>query len=793
MSALEGLQVVECGEHVLAPYCARLFADLGATVTKIEAPGGDATRRYGPFPNGVVDPDNSALFHFLNAGKQGLVADLDGDQDRELLHRLLAGADVLVEGLEPDPRRRWGLDFEALRSRHPHLVVVSLSAYGRAGPWARRAGSDLGAQAASAVPTVLGEAGREPLRLPCEQSDYQAALHGCAAALCALHERERSGLGQSIDIAAAQVLGYQAGGMYLVTAKVRPGWKRSGTLLKGGVYPTGFFACADGFVCIATQSPAQWEAFLRLMGEPDWAQAEHARDAIYLGQVDETPADAHFRTWLAGHARADLLQLAARERIILGVVNTPAELLASEQFQFREAWAELELGDSRVRVPKPGYRLSRTPVRGARRGPRLDGDGATIRAQAQAPSPAPRRRPSASGGGGALDGIRVLDFGWNWAGPMATQLLADMGAEVIRIETSKRQDMMRLLDWVSYFFCHNNRNKKSATINIATAEGARLVRELARSSDLVLDNFAAGVMARNGLGYADLSRDNPGIIVVSMSMAGQEGPQRGMRGFASIATAYAGLERLVGYADDGHTTGLIPFGLGDTSMAIQGVIGALAALRYRQRTGQGQFVDVSQIESAAATLAEPLLDFQLQGTATAPCGNRHRVFAPHGVYRCAGTDRWLALAVRDERQWRALCSVLEYAPWSGDPALARAATRHARQAEIDAVLAGWCAGQDRDAAVETLCAAGVPAAPVLELDERDEHPCFTERAFTIAHDGPGFDPCRIYATPWLFDRTPARLYRTTPRLGEHNAYVFGELLGLARQTIERLQAEGVLV
>jgi crotonobetainyl-CoA:carnitine CoA-transferase CaiB-like acyl-CoA transferase len=784
--ALDGLRVTEIASHVSGPFCARLLADLGADVVKVEPPDGDPSRQAGPFPGDAPDPEQSGLFHFLNAGKRSVVADLDDPAGVEWLHELLAGSDILVENLAPTARERAGLGFAALAGRHPHLIAVSLSPYGRSGPWEDRPGCDLTAQAASSLPLGLGSEDRSPLRIPFDQGDYQAAFHGAAAALCALRERRRSGLGQGIDISTAQVMAYLVGGMHNVTVKNGNRWARRGTLLGGAPYPTGFFTCADGFVCIASQTPAQWEAFLGLMDNPKWAKDE-ARNAIYLGLVDAKPAHRHFQEWLMGYTRAELLEMAAAEGIVMGVAQTVDEVLASEQFAYRGLWAGIEMTGGEQRIPKPGYLMTRSPTQVAGPGPTL---GSTSPDDVVA-EPVSLRVHERSRR--ALDGIRVLDFGWNWAGPMAGQLLADMGAEVIRVETSKRQDLMRFLSYTSPFFCHNNRSKMSTTINVATPEGSRLVLELAKTADIVMDNYAAGKMAKNGLGAGALREANPRLVVVSMSMAGQEGPLRGMRGFASIATGYSGLELMVGYPEEGVSTGLLPFGLGDVTMSVQAVIGALAALEVRDRTGAGQFVDVSQIDCSVASMGEPLLDYQLTGRVAGAQGNLHSWYCPHGLYRTAGDDRWLALAVRDEQEWTALASLVGPPEWASDATLATPAGRQARRAEIDARLAAWASAMDRDDAVDQLVAAGVPAAPLLELEERNQHPHWIARGLTLSHDYEGFDPCTIYATPWHLTATPPELVRPTPALGEHNDYVFGELLGLDRAEIARLQEAGVLV
>lgn len=783
--SLEGLQVVEVGRDVAGPFCARLLADLGAHVVKVETPEGDPSRGAGPFASDVEDPEESGLFHYLNAGKHGATLDLSTDGGVDGLRSLLAGADVLVENLEHGERERLGLVFGELAQRYPRLVAVSLSPYGRSGPWADRPGCDLTAQAASSLPLGLGSEDRHPLRIPFEQGDYQAGFHGAAAALCALRERTRSGLGQGIDVSTAQMMGYLVGGMHNVAAKNGNKWARRGTLMGGAPYPTGFFTCKDGFVCIASTTPKQWEAFLALMDNPKWAKDENARNSIYLGLVDAKPAHGHFQEWLMKYTRAELLEMASAEGIVMGVAQTVDEVLASEQLAFRDLWSTLKIGGADVRVPKPGYQMSASPVAIELRGPRL-GESVRVPAAADATTASPDRTR-------ALDGVRVLDFGWNWAGPMAAQLLADMGAEVIRVETSKRQDLMRFLDYTSFFFCHNNRSKLSTTINVSTAEGSRIAKELVKRSDIVMDNFAAGVMARNSLGYEALRAARRDVIAVSMSMAGEEGPRRGMRGFASIATGYSGLELMVGYPEAGVSTGLLPFGLGDVTMSVQAVIGALAALEHRDRTGEGQLVDVSQIDSATATMGYPLLDYQLNGRVAGAQGNAHPFHFPHGIYAASGEDRWVALAVRSAAEWESLCRVIGRADLAADPQLASAEGRRTRIEEVDAAISSWVSGKDRDAASDELAASGVPSAPLLELTERNEHPHWTSRGFTLRHEYEGWDPCTIYATPWRLTVTPPEMTRRTPLLGEHNDYVFRDLLDMDEATIARLTEEGVLV
>ena len=796
MGALSHLRVVELGSGVTAPFCSRLFADLGAEVIKVEFPGGDESRQWAPLFTGNDGREHSAMFHYLNAGKGSVQINPEQPQDIEFLHALLMSADVLVENLTSLQQTACQLDPAKLIESHPHLVALSLSPYGRTGPWAGRPGSDITIQAASSLSVALGMPGEPPLCLPYDQAEYQAAFHGFAAVLCALYERESSGEGQGIDISVLQVFGYLVGGMSLVTAKRKIKWQKAGTRLKGGIYPTGLFECADGFICVATQHARQWKLFIQLMGNPDWAADEKQADAFYLGNVEEEGVevgDVEFRKWLKQKTRAELLQIAEEHRLVFGEVKKSNEVLDSAQFAYRDFWFNLDVAGVQLKLPKLGYQFEKTPISIECAGPELNNLGASLRDVPLVPIQlAKGKRPKS-----ALEGVRVLDFGWNWAGPMAGQLLADMGAEVIRPETVTRQDKMREMDYASWFFCHNNRSKMSACFNISKPEGSSLVLDLVKRSDVVMDNFAVGVMTKNGLGYESLRRANPEIVAVSMSMAGQQGPEKGMRGFASTASAYAGMEGYVGYQKGGdrdkdQTTGFLPFGLGDTTQAIQGAIATLVALLHRKRTGEGQFVDMSLNESMTATLAFPLLDYQINQVVAGPQGTSHPAYFPNGIYRCQGDDQWLALSVRDSAEWQSLCKTMGLADFSADTSLNDARARRDRSPEIEEAIADWCASQERDTAAEMLSAAGVPAAPQLEASERDRHPVYTARNFSYMHDQGSFDPCRIYCTPWHFSRTPPVVQRPAPALGEHNEYVYGELLELSEQTVSKLREAGVL-
>jgi len=789
-AALSNIQVVECATGVSAPFCTRVLADLGADVIKVEPRDGDPARRHGPFPGDAPDGERSSLFVYLNGGKRSVALSGESRADQELLASLVSRADVLVTNVPAAERAHWGLDLERLRGMNPDLVTLSLSELGGSGSLSHYRAYEIQVSALAAASVILGEPGRPPLHFPFSLPALQAGLHGASALLAALLARRNSGSAQSIEIAEADVLGFYTGSMSLFILGSGGQWRRRGFERHGAIYPSGFYPCKDGFIFIATQTRAQWKGFLHLMGDPEWAQEDPAlQDGVAIGWARADEVDLHFIPWLTQHTRRELAEMAERANLVLGPINNVDDLLTEKHLEARHFWADVAFGDGpALRLPGMGYAMSATPWR-IGKAPKLGEHGDEVRQQPRraARPPAARwtdlRRP--------LQGYRAIEFGWNWAGPLVGQILADLGMEVIKIETRERLDFMRHWPHARRFFHNANRGKLSVSVNIKKPGGVELVRRLASRADVVFDNFAAGVMARNGLGYEQLSAVKPDIVVLSMAMAGQSGPLKHLRGFATIATGFAGLESAIGYTDTG-ATGLPLLGLGDANAAIQGVLACLAALWHRESTGEGQFIDLSQVEAAATLTAEPLSDFQLNGRVAGPQANRHPWMAPHGIYPAAGEDRWVALAVGSDEEWLALVRAMDEPSWACDESLATRAGRHARQAELDVRLAGWTTGFARDALVERLQSAGVAAAPVLEIDEMHDHPHFqTRRLWQQVESFEGkLEP--VYNTPWQFSLTRCGVDRPSPKIGEHNDYVFGEVLGMTAEDIGALVEQQVM-
>jgi benzylsuccinate CoA-transferase BbsF subunit len=409
----------------------------------------------------------------------------------------------------------------------------------------------------------------------------------------------------------------------------------------------------------------------------------------------------------------------------------------------------------------------------------------------------------------ALAGYRILDFGTAFASPMAAHLLADMGAEVIKVESHSRLDGLRLGrpivgediaggdrgEWPEYqpVFHGLNRSKLGITVNIKHPEGVELLKRLVRISDVVINNFSPGVMDRAGLGYDVLRTEKPNLIYVSLPAAGESGPLRDIVTYAPVIAALAGISGLVGYSSAREDfVGTLQVAFCDAVGALHAVVAILAALRRRRATGEGQAVEIAQWEAAVSMLGEGLLDYTMNSRVLGPLGNAHPSMVPHGNYRCAGDDAWVAIAVRSEVEWRAFCRAAGHPEWADDARFADAYRRRQHRGELDAMITTWSSQHTPYEVMEILQAAGVTAMPVMTLEDQFRDPHLREREIHVESEHPKVGLEFLHGIPWRLSETPGRIRRPAPLLGEHNAYVFGDLLGLPESEIQRLTEAGAI-
>jgi benzylsuccinate CoA-transferase BbsF subunit len=403
-----------------------------------------------------------------------------------------------------------------------------------------------------------------------------------------------------------------------------------------------------------------------------------------------------------------------------------------------------------------------------------------------------------------LSGTRVIDFTWLGAGPYATRVLADHGADVIRVESSKRLDRLRILppfrdgerqDSVnrSGYFADRNSNKRSVAVNLKDPRGLDAVHRLIATADIVASNFTPGTMTKLGLGYEAVRAIRPDVIYLEMGMQGATGPDSGLVGYGQTVSALTGLHHLSGLP--GHA----PVGTGTNypdhvAAPAHAAFAVLAALRHRRRTGAGVHIDLAQTESMIGLLGPAVLDFTVNGRSQGPQGNRASYAAPQGVYPVSGDDRWVAISVVTDSHWAALCAVLDVRELVDDPRFATFLARQGAHDELDEILGGLTAEHDRDLLVGELQSAGVPAGAVetyQDLLDSDEQ--LRDRGHFAVLDHPEMGPSAYNAPPFRLSGVDGPVMRMpAPLLGQHTREVLTEILGLDDAELDELTADEVL-
>ena len=781
----QGVRVLEyagTGSGIAAAYAGWLLARMGARVTRLGAARQAAS-------DAASSPLQLAL-DVLADGKD-TAALPPGRQARDAL---FAECDILLCDVPAALQALAGPRAE-LGARLPRLVLGVASHLGIDGPYASQPSSALDAQALSAVAWSLGDPGREPLSVPPGVLEHQSGAMLAAGCLLALSVRDEQGSGRVVDISLADVLASYVAGNCRVYIHHGLKWHRNGRRPSGscGAYPFVILPCQDGEVCISGRTREEWQRLVQVMGNPPWASEPRYQNLRAMGTQYPEEVDALVAPWFRQHTKAELEAIALKNNLIVGPLREFREVLQTEQFAFRQFLQPASAGGKKVLAPALPFRVTARREEGAR-----DLAGELLRTGAPTGQPLSRA-------GKPLAGLRVLDFGWVWSAPWVGTILAELGAQVIKVEHALRPDNVRLSGKVfrdgklvegptkemSPMYHQINHGKLGITLNVKDPRAVDLARRLAAISDVAIENMSPGSLERSQLGFEQLRAVNPRLVMLSMSAAGQFGPFANMRAYAPTMSAFAGLESLVGYRGE-TPIGALNFAIGDPNSSVHGLLALLAALRRARATGEGAYIDVSQVEALLGTVRPYLLAAQVDGQQPGPMGNGHPEMAPHGIYPARGEDRWLTIAVADGAQWQALKHLAGDAAWARDARYDSVAARLAAAAQLDAGIAGWTRAHDRDTLVAQLRAAGVASAPVLSVEEQWHDPHYEARAIKHRVEIPVYGPEDLYRAPWRFSDFEPEITRCGPRLGEHNDFVFGELLQMPATEIEALVAEGVI-
>jgi crotonobetainyl-CoA:carnitine CoA-transferase CaiB-like acyl-CoA transferase len=780
---LRGLRVVDLTTGIAGGYCTRLLADAGADVVKVEPAEGDPLRRWSASGADLRGADG-ALFRFLHQGKRSVV----GRPEDAAVAQLVAGADLVVEAFEEPPAA-----LSEWRSRHAGLVLLSITPYGRGGPWSGRPASEFTLQADCGSIGTRGLPGREPFqcggRTPLWVAGTYAAVGGLAAALRA----RRTGHGEHVDFSILEVMTV-AGTNYMELIHRLLGEPPIAgmpqTVETPSIEPT-----ADGYVGFCTNSRQQFSDFLLLIERPDLREDEGlAFVAGRMARLEEWSEIVH--AWTRQHTTAEIVERAALLRIPVAPVNDAEAVLEHEHLRARGAlWKD---ASGSFLHPRPPYRIDDADPPRPGPAPALGEHQGRIEVREPA-------RPEAAGVAALpLEGIRVIDMTAWWAGPSATHMLAALGADVIHVESTKRPDGMRMVggmlagrfpDWweASHFYLAANTNKRGLTLDLSQPRGRELMEALVARSDGLVDNFSPRVLEQFGLGWETVQRCNPRAILLRMPAFGLSGPWRDHTGFAQTMEQMTGLAWLTGHPDDQPR---IQRGPCDPLAGMHAAFAFLVALEEREATGRGVHVECTMVEGALNAAAEALIEWSAYGARLVREGNRSPAAAPQGLYPARGhgrdTPRWLALSVETDAQWRALVGLLADPDWAQDPALASHAGRRARHDRIDAALRPWIAEQELEGLVERLVRAGIPAAVLRDPRRASAHPQMRARDFFETLEHPVVGPQPVPGLPLRFAGVQRWVRRPAPTLGQHNREILCDLLGVSAAELETLEAQGVV-
>jgi crotonobetainyl-CoA:carnitine CoA-transferase CaiB-like acyl-CoA transferase len=728
----------------------KIAADLGATVLKIEPPQGDPVRRAPPFlPQG-----ESALFQFLNTSKRSVALDLASDAGRTNLDKLLQTADAVLfeEPASIAPLARAG-----------RATPIEIAAFPVEMDAANRPVSEFTLLALSGLLHMVGEPERKPLRLGGHQASYAAGLTAFTGLTSALAARDAGHRPAAVRVSLAEVLqwvNWKAASGAEATG-ISPG--REGKKSEFQIVP-----CRDGHVAVV-YTVTQWPATRALIGDPLLDDPKFETRAGRRQHIAELYAI--ITPWFADKTRAEVQNLAQAKGVPFGPIFSPTELLETEQYIARGFLADLEhptLGTLRMpQLPVQWNGHSFAPRPAPSNPPHSDGEVSPSYGDRGVKSPpmTPPSRITATpphlNGEGSLSGIRVLDFGLLTAGANTSAMLADLGGDVLKIESGAYLDPFRVVGKMddrdgwwnrSPQFRFTNRNKRGLALNLKSPDGQRVVRELAKHCDVVVENFRRGVLDRAGLGYKDLIAVNPRLVFAAISSQGDTGPERMNVSFGSTLDATSGIASLTGYEGEEPRISGMDVNYPDQIVSLFASGMVITAVMEARRTGKGCFLDFSQREVASFTLGEEILAAAADpGRRLGPSGNKQEGIAQQDTYRCRD-GRWIAVTL----------------------------------AEADAGLSAFCAAHDRDDAVATLVAKGIAAAPC-----NDGNDLLRDKALagaTLIRDEKGG---LVKGLPYRLDGRGAVIERAAPDLGQHTAEVLRALLGYNDDQLEALAAAGV--
>ena len=805
---LGGVKVLEWAQLVTGPYCAKLLADLGAEVIKIENPGlGDEARHRGPFLHNVPHPEQSLLFLYLNTNKKGVTLDVENPADKEKFIELVKWADILIEDNLPQKLAELNLAFQDLQKLNPRLIMSSLTPFGQTGPYCNYKVYPLNTYNSGGLGYISPQITQwqPPVKAGGFFTEYVCGLIGAVGTLAALYNQQLTGWGQQVDISKQEAI--------LSLCKVQIArYPNSGYIQTRFDRRRAFsdtFQCKDGHFVLVINQDSEWHTLAKLIENPELEKDERYLDPNFREQHWEEVSH-YISCWSINRTKEEIYHQGQALSCPVAPIMTAKDIADSAQSNARQFLVEVThpIAGS-LKYPTPPYHFSVTPTTIEQPAPLLGqhtqeifssllntaAKGADVAGLTMQQPPWEKSRE----GQPPLQGVRVADFSWAWAGAHCTELLAFLGAEVIKIESLRHIDFTRLRSFTtgqkfksvdeSQVFNDINLGKLGIRLNLSQPKAIELAKKLVSISDITVENMRPGVMERLGLGYEALEKVKSDIIYLSSSTRGATGPERKYSGYAPIFAALGGIAYITGAPDKDPAS---MAGEIDLVSAITSTFAILAALNHHTSTGKGQHIDLSSAEAINVLLGEIIMDYNANGRVQTRKGNADEFMSPHNYYRCKGEDKWISIAVATDDEWEALCRIMGNPTWCREQHFSTASTRWQNQEELDKLIESWTLNHTHHELMETLQKAGVAAMPCFNAKEIFNNPHLNYRQCWTKVTHPVLGEQTVAKPPWKLSATPAKISSAGPVLGQHSAYVFKELLGLKDKEISLLEQEKVI-
>lgn len=817
MDKLTAYRVLDLTDH-RGQFCSRLLADLGWEVIKIERPGGDPARWIGPFYHDTPDPEKSLSWFANNRGKKSITLDIETGPGQAALKDLIKSADVVVESFAPGYLESLGLDYSGLSAVNPGIVMASITPFGQDGPYRDYKGPDIVVSALGGFMGMNGEPDRAPLNTSVPLAFAFAGAHAAQGILLALSYRQQTGRGQHIDACAMQSVASLVPDVDYWPEYHKVEGAREGNCYRAanGVVRSFISECRDGYVCFFLYGGAHGAHSNRALQNRMEAEGmlEPVLQEIVWEDLDlltATPrlvkdiCDA-FDRFFKSHTKAELQRFAVEEGVLMAPCCDSGDLLESPQLKARDFWASVKHPELGAAILYPGSCVisNAFPRNGFVRAPFAGEHTGALPAPARISDSRPPAGPGRDPGNGAaagqaLAGLKVLDFTQAMAGPLAARLLADQGATVVHVESESKMDIYRVTPPYksqkpginrSTLFANYQAGKFGLALNMRHPRSAEVARKLVNWADVIVDSRTPGVLEKWGFGYPDLIRTNPDIILARLTNQGTEGPWSRHPAYGTQVIGQAGMIGILGWPDRGP----LMFGrstYADLTASSLFTIYLLAAILRRRKTGQGQYLDASMVECCTTFLTAQHLDYVVNRRQIARMGNRQPDAAPHGAFPCQGDDRWCAVAVTSDAEWRSLCQVMGRPDLARDPRFSSLQARKQHEDELEGLVGDWTSGLPAIQVMSRLQAAGVPAGAVNSFRDLWEEPHLRHRQNyrEVPHSEMGAQT--VISFPYRLSETPCATQRGAPCLGEHNEFVICQLLGYSDEEFAEMYGQSV--